>query len=276
MKKFLNKITSILLAVCMFFMLSACNTTTGTEVPTITTTTAKTTATTVTTTMPVEKDNVEEVITTDDSIVIPDSTTSEVLPPWLLTRPSSESNTTTIVPDDDINILPLYLVVTATSYSEYEAIAMLLGTAFDMNFIDGSTISIYFQDLDNGNPEESRVKGWGCFPSAFIYALDDSMYTSLVDLTGCHAEDLYSYIDKGIPVAVWVTEELNDLEFIMESDSGHKLYGPKECVVLAGYSDSSVVVWSVIEEDYVTYDRNLFEQRFEEMGSMALVVDPNS
>ncbi len=125
------------------------------------------------------------------------------------------------------------------------------------------------------DPNTSFVKGWGCNSSHIFNTItnyEDGVYRNLlIDLTNSSPETLYEYIDNDTPVVVWVTEGLAEPVLFAEYE-GNKMYNPKECVILAGYSDTAVCVWSVIEEKYVTYDRVLFEQRYAEMGSMALTV----
>ncbi len=125
------------------------------------------------------------------------------------------------------------------------------------------------------DPNTSFVKGWGCNSSHIFNTItnyEDGVYQNLlIDLTNSTPETLYEYIDNDTPVMVWVTEGLAEPVLFAEYE-GNKMYNPKECVVLAGYTDTAVCVWSVIEEKYVTYDRALFEQRYAEMGSMALTV----
>ncbi|MGN0617859.1 MAG: hypothetical protein ACI4J7_02435 [Ruminiclostridium sp.] len=92
-----------------------------------------------------------------------------------------------------------------------------------------------------------------------------------VDLTDSSPEDLYKYIDNGVPVAVLVTSKLEEPSVFMENGD-IVLLEPNEWVILVGYSDTMLRVWSPFSDNFVTCDRELFEQRYAEMGSQAFTV----
>lgn len=279
MKTF-RKITSILLAVCMF---SACNTT-STEVPTVTTTTAKTTAATVTTTAPLETSKTKEFVAASTTKTKDESTTVPSFDKELVTTelPAHETSTSTNLPPTEFSAIDLVTFPKESKFTEIDSIAIIL-MSLNLELSTGRGIAKVFSNncdimdfSDNIDVNSTGVKNWGFCPQVVIKAFTKFSYKKfMVDLTGCNSDKLYSYIDSELPVMVWVTEDLAKPEIAFSSENV-KLYGPKDTVILVGYSDTHVKVWSTLENDYIIYDRNLFEQRFEEMGSMALVVDQNS
>lgn len=210
------------------------------------------------------------------------------VPPWELTKPEGQTEETTTIATLTVEeeIVPIEIVATVEAFdlpTELTAIYMLFASSFEeFRSVGYSPVNVMMAfDIKNVSPSTSFVRDWGCYPSAFIHVsqttgafkVNGINYGDyLVDLTGSDVETIYEYIDKGIPVAVWATKHLTKPEPQITTDSGEILYGEKDCIILVGYNSSSVMYWSSLEGEYITYRKDFFERRYEEMGSMALTV----
>ncbi len=163
-----------------------------------------------------------------------------------------------------------------TIISELSAISTLLRT---INiWYDYHSVSTTFKSgstFDNPLPTSSFIKNWGCYPEVIADSLNNDKLISerinVMPLSDFPATELYNLIDSGIPVMVWIIEELLPAELIAEAE-GIKMYDPHETVILVGYSENQVMAWSPFQENYVTYNKADFENSYETLGSFALTV----
>ncbi|MGN0656179.1 MAG: hypothetical protein ACI4KR_05250 [Ruminiclostridium sp.] len=257
MKKFTLKFAAIFIAA----VLSGCSAGAGTEPggKPATTTAAETSAEEITSTAAVTTTTAE--ITTE-----------------VITSTSKEKKTAETVPlpnQEEITPLEIIHLVPETDYSELEATSTILMSYCPIVDVFPKILLMLLQE-NNSSPTETIIKGWGCYPSAFIKKFEDNKYPEfLIDLTGCEPETMYNQIDNGLPVAVWVTSALQP-PVIMEETDDYKLYTPNECYVMVGHSTTHVMLYSVIKNDYFEFDKITFEKVFEELGSMALTVNPGA
>lgn len=174
-----------------------------------------------------------------------------------------------------LDISPQSITAKKGGLSELSALATLIQTCGELQTYEMAKYSWKkVSSLDDPLPASSFIRLWGGYPPIFINTISDSYLADRIaftDYTDSSPSELYALIDNGTPVMVWVTKELLPPELIAEAE-GIKMYDPHETVVLVGYSETSVMVWSPFQDDYATYERALFEQRFEEMGSFALTV----
>ena len=98
-----------------------------------------------------------------------------------------------------------------------------------------------------GDPR-SEKEGWGCFAPVIVRALNGIVPEGLAvkNLTGITLSKLKDYIDRDIPVAVWVTVDMGEVEKILQwqSKDGEEtfLYPANEhCMVLVGYDDDGYI-----------------------------------
>ncbi|MBS4192655.1 C39 family peptidase [Bacillus sp. FJAT-49705] len=100
-----------------------------------------------------------------------------------------------------------------------------------------------------------------------------------VDISGSTREEIIEQLDKGIPVAVWVTLDLGKPKLKYSwyfHDSGEKFIAPVNLhtVVLNGYDEKNVHAMNPLKGQ-VTYDANAFFKSYEELGSHAMIVVNN-
>lgn len=128
----------------------------------------------------------------------------------------------------------------------------------------------------------SETGGWYCFEepaaagmNAFLAGMG-SPRTALA-LRGMSQEQLAGYLDAGIPLAAWVTQEYRAPEtssftWVLPDGSRCTPYGNLHCVVLAGREpDGSYRVADPLR-GWQTVDPAVFWQSFEAMGGRAVAV----
>ncbi|MCH5194670.1 MAG: C39 family peptidase [Oscillospiraceae bacterium] len=141
-----------------------------------------------------------------------------------------------------------------------------------------------FHKVFVGDPR-SRL-GYGCTAEVIIAAAEKYLDAheggdgwEVKDLTGLEAEELYSYICKGDPVVVWASIDMGEItpDFVSWTDeeTGNTVswYGGEHCLLMTGYDlDEGLVYFNDPLAGKVTYDMDLFEQRYREMQRGAVVI----
>lgn len=123
-------------------------------------------------------------------------------------------------------------------------------------YLDIAPVSIKFGCRFGPNPKyyyagdpRSEKDGWGCFAPVIVRALNKYLPDGYCtrNLTGASLAELCStYIDNDIPVAVWVTVEMKEVNRIIQWQSTDKtqtyLYPSNEhCMVLIGYNNENYI-----------------------------------
>lgn len=123
-------------------------------------------------------------------------------------------------------------------------------------YLDTSPVSIKFGCRYGPNPKyyyagdpRSEKNGWGCFAPVIVRSLNKYLPEShyALNLTGTSLAELCSaYIDNDIPVAVWVTVGMKEINRIIQWQSSDKtqtyLYPSNEhCMVLVGYDNENYI-----------------------------------
>ena len=138
------------------------------------------------------------------------------------------------------------------------------------------------------NPKEAYVGdprdgdgGFGCFAPVIVNALNSylpSGYTAF-NTTGMNLNLLKSnFLDKGIPVAVWVTVEMEEIDRILQWQSYDKketyLYPANEhCMVLVGYTEDTYVFADPYEpKGIVEYSADDTVLAFNSLGMQSVVI----
>ena len=132
-----------------------------------------------------------------------------------------------------------------------------------------------------GNPH--LKSGLGC--NAPVIVQTANLYLSNVKssrqaklLTKSSPEQLYRYVAKGIPVICWTTIAMLDTRVSATwtaKDTGQKVNFMinEHCTVLAGYdTEKDTVVLNDPWKGIVVYSMKLFEKRYRQMGSQAVIL----
>jgi uncharacterized protein YvpB len=100
------------------------------------------------------------------------------------------------------------------------------------------------------------------------------------NIEGSSEYEILSYIDEGVPVCIWNTMSTIPLVdvggwYIKDGDTYTDEYyiwpGNEHCLVLVSYDDYSVYVYDPLH-GICSYDRETFFQRYEEVGSYAIIL----
>ncbi len=131
-----------------------------------------------------------------------------------------------------------------------------------------------------GNPRQHRG-GFGCFAPVIASALKNYLPQSYVvtDLTGKSLSELaITYIGVGVPIAVWVTQDMQPIEKAYQWQSYDKtetfLYPVNQhCMVLCGF-DTECYYFSdpLSSEAIVSYPRETVENCYRSMGMQAVAI----
>lgn len=131
-----------------------------------------------------------------------------------------------------------------------------------------------------GNPRASRG-GFGCFAPVIVTALRNYLPQeyAISDLTGTPLSELaVAYVGIGIPVAVWVTQDMQPIEKAYQWQSYDKsetfLYPVNQhCMVLCGFDTENYYFSDPLsEEAVVSYPREAVENCYRSMGMQAVAI----
>lgn len=133
-----------------------------------------------------------------------------------------------------------------------------------------------------GNPHTES--GAGCFAPAIEKAankfLDEAeSERKAIDISGTSLEELYSYLANGIPVVVWNSMYMNELEKTEQTcvyeGKTYYWYRKEHCVVLCGYDkENGIVIVNDPLEGIVERNAERFEEIYDQLGKMAVVILP--
>ena len=140
------------------------------------------------------------------------------------------------------------------------------------------------QEYFAGNPYETA--SLGCYPNVILKALramKDADYPGidvlqLEDVSGTDLEILIAeYIDKQIPVILWVTidmkEPYNGMQYHLEDGTLYTWTAQEHCTVLCGYDDDSYYLMDPWQDgEIIAYNKTLVKQRYEGIGKYAIVI----
>lgn len=97
-----------------------------------------------------------------------------------------------------------------------------------------------------------------------------------INITNADFKELIKYVDKEIPIIVWVTSNLAEPYTYREWNVDGKdivWTSPFHCVVLTGYNVTDNIVYvSDPQIGNTKYDLDMFKQRYEQLGSQAVII----
>lgn len=122
----------------------------------------------------------------------------------------------------------------------------------------------------------------GCYAPVIEKSLNRILSSDLtaVDTTGTTLEELEKlYIDNDIPVAIWASVNMQPTRegnvWITEEGDVIQWITPEHCLVLVGYDESEYYFNDPYEnKGLVSYDKELVEARFQELGKQSVVIIP--
>lgn len=164
--------------------------------------------------------------------------------------------------------------------SKTEIAGTYLPKSQDFYTYNGKNYGPDFRYTFPGDP--FTLNGYGCLAPAIVTTAnnylrmnDSKGKTTVKNISGSSTSQLYKYIDEGTPVIVWATSNMQEPE---EGDSwitpeGDLLTFPlhEHCLVLVGYDENNVTLCDPLEGT-VQYSRNLFETRYSQLNSQAVIL----
>lgn len=140
-----------------------------------------------------------------------------------------------------------------------------------------------FRKVFVGDPHS--IYAYGCYSSAIVTAAEKYLEDSdegdeweIFNITGCTADSLYAAVDNGNPVAVWATIDMNKPYTgrswkVKETGETVTWTAQEHCLLLTGYDvEKQVVYTNDPMRGETEYDMELFEKRFRQLGSQAVLI----
>lgn len=144
----------------------------------------------------------------------------------------------------------------------------------------GSLGKVTFDEAFVGSPFSDG--GYGCFAPVIVetaqkYLIQNTMDVTAWNISGTEFDDLFEYIDKDIPVIVWASMNLMDVEitdaYYDQNEKAVKWYNNEHCMVLCGYdqSDNSVIVADPLKGTK-RYDKDRFRMIYNQLDKQAVII----
>lgn len=135
-----------------------------------------------------------------------------------------------------------------------------------------------------GNPENAFIGdpfssgGLGVFHRPIALMLDRYLPGQSIDITGVEFENILKTIDSGRPVIVWATLDMAepriDISWYDEKGESVAWLIPEHAYLLAGYSDTEVIVDDPSIGKRLYYPISEFKERWDAMGRQSVTVSP--
>lgn len=131
-----------------------------------------------------------------------------------------------------------------------------------------------------GSPYD--IHSCGCFSNVIAdaaksFSEKNGCNFKVYNLYGLSLDDLYKYVEDGKPVVIWSTIDLKETyrNITWDVDGKEIAWRANEhCMVLIGYDkDNNTCIVSDPLQGIKEYPRDLFNQRYEELGKQAVVVE---
>ena len=133
--------------------------------------------------------------------------------------------------------------------------------------------------------------GWGVYAPAMAKSMNRYLDDQSSELNAYPLEDVpietlcEDYISKGVPVMVWATTDMDEpyvfdewiVDYVDENAKAQKgdtvpWYMHEHCLVLIGYDDSEYYFADSTHGNISHFEKELAEERYEQMGKQAIVV----
>ena len=137
-----------------------------------------------------------------------------------------------------------------------------------------------FDDAFIGNPRWDG--GYGCYApviadTAEKYLKDQKSTYKAKDISGTSFTDLYSYINQDMPVVVWASMGLMEVEkrFCYYAEDGEEAYwyDNEHCMLLVGYDKNQNTVTAADPlSGLMLYNADRFEYIYDELEQQAVII----
>ncbi len=142
----------------------------------------------------------------------------------------------------------------------------------------GDVGTVDFHEAFEGDPRDES--SFGCYAPVIVKAAEKIIserqsQLTVSEVSGSELEALFKYTDMDIPVIVWGTQDCQQGRYTVTWNVDGKdltWFSPEHCMVLAGYSDSSVWVADPIYGEIKQYDINVFKSCYDSLYKQAVVI----
>lgn len=137
-----------------------------------------------------------------------------------------------------------------------------------------------FHEMFAGDPYSEY--SYGCYAPVIVkaanrYLQEHASPLRATECTGLSLNDLFHFTDDGTPVIIWTTIDLVPGHYTdtWTATNGKTVtwYTNEHCMVLLGHTDEVVYAADPTYGTIVTYDKALFNQRYEELFRQAVVIN---
>ena len=148
------------------------------------------------------------------------------------------------------------------------------------NYLDkGPVGTVNFREAFEGDPRDPE--SYGCYAPVVVntanrFLEDYGSELRAREVSGLELEDLFSYLQAGIPVIIWGTRNCEEGYYsVTWNVDGEDLtwFTPEHCMVLAGYDEAGRVwVADPLHADLRSYDKERFRVGYESLYRQAVVI----
>lgn len=146
----------------------------------------------------------------------------------------------------------------------------------------GEVGTVDFHYAFEGDPRDES--SFGCYANVIVETARRVITAhgaalTVSDLTGTPLDGLRSYLDRGIPLIVWGTQDCREGHYsVTWNVDGKDLtwFTPEHCMVLVGMDDSAVRVADPIYGNIISYERSVFESCYDSLFQQAVAICPDS
>lgn len=175
--------------------------------------------------------------------------------------------------------------VSLTTVLRFYGYTVTKGTIVDYYLPRGELAASNPFEVYVGNPYEAKG-GYGCCSPVicetarkFLRTNPNGTRLKVLDLTGKPFSDLCDYVRRDIPVIVWATLGMTDLEWLIATweYEGHTYswYRYSHCLVLVGYNDGYYWFADPMLGSIVNYPKAAVEKAYDLLGKQAVVLIPS-
>jgi len=142
----------------------------------------------------------------------------------------------------------------------------------------GEVGTVDFRKAFEGDPRDDS--SYGCYAPVIVNTANKYLEAArselrAADISGCRLEELFPYIEAGVPVIIWGTLDCAEGYYSVTwnvDGTDISWYTPEHCRVLVGCEDGQVWTADPVYGDVRAYDIQVFESRYEDLGRQAVVI----
>lgn len=149
----------------------------------------------------------------------------------------------------------------------------------DRYLAKGKTGTVDFRKAFLGNPRDD-TDSYGCYAPVIVeaankYLSEQRSSFKAVNIIGAEPEDLFGYIDAGIPVIVWGTRFCEEAQsttvWNIDGETLTWIY-PEHCMVLVGYDSNMIYEADPLTGTIDSYDIEAFRKGYHSLYQQVVVI----